>query len=197
MRHRPPQRGTRSASLKPQGLRTVQTLPLRCRKQQPAAWHLRASSSSFASVSSRRLRRSLSALKRKPVEFAKRPCPNRPRRRMRRRLRTRHLKPCRRLLQSMSEGAGPACARGAVGQYAEAPQRTPVELCSYVALELREGEVAGRPAHNDPPCGPPSGGSPAQPRYWPSGRRRPSAGSPSPTARARRLRGRLLRRLIL
>jgi hypothetical protein len=37
MRHRPPQHGTRSASLKPQGLRTVQTLPLRCRKRQPAA----------------------------------------------------------------------------------------------------------------------------------------------------------------
>ena len=37
MRHTPPQRGTRSASLKPQGLRTVQTLPLRCRKRQPAA----------------------------------------------------------------------------------------------------------------------------------------------------------------
>jgi hypothetical protein len=60
-----------------------------------------------------------------------------------------------------------ACARRAVGQYAvERRNALQIELCSYVALELGEGEVACRPAHNDPPCGPPSGGSPAQPRYW-------------------------------
>jgi hypothetical protein len=72
-----------------------------------------------------------------------------------------------------------------------------IELRSYVALELREGKWAGQAAHNDPPCGPPSGGSPAQPGYWPSGRRRPSAGSPSPDCESPAASSRLLRRLIL